>query len=108
MRTPVSTYRIQITEDFDLHEAARVLPYLHELGVDWVYLSPLLAAEAHSNHGYDVSDHGRIDAARGGVSGAVGGLGGGPPARAWACWSTSCPTTSVSPAPATTRGGGRC
>ncbi len=69
MRTPVSTYRIQITEDFDLHEAARVLPYLHDLGVDWVYLSPLLAAESHSNHGYDVSDHGRIDAARGGVSG---------------------------------------
>ncbi len=69
MRTPVSTYRIQITEDFDLHEAAGTLSYLHDLGVDWVYLSPLLAAEAHSNHGYDVSDHGRIDAARGGVSG---------------------------------------
>ena len=69
MRTPVSTYRLQITEDFDLHAAARVLPYLHDLGVDWVYLSPLLAAESHSNHGYDVSDHGRIDAARGGVSG---------------------------------------
>ncbi|PUA82927.1 malto-oligosyltrehalose synthase [Nocardioides currus] len=69
MRTPVSTYRLQITEDFDLHAAAHVLPYLHDLGVDWVYLSPLLAAEAHSNHGYDVSDHGRIDAARGGVSG---------------------------------------
>ena len=69
MRTPVSTYRLQITEDFDLHAAAHVLPYLHDLGVDWVYLSPLLAAESHSNHGYDVSDHGRIDAARGGVSG---------------------------------------
>ena len=39
-----------------------MLPYLHDLGVDWVYLSPLLAAESHSNHGYDVSDHGRIDA----------------------------------------------
>ena len=69
MRTPVSTYRLQITKDFDLHAAARLLPYLHDLGVDWVYLSPLLAAEANSNHGYDVSDHGRIDAARGGVSG---------------------------------------
>lgn len=69
MRAPVSTYRLQITEDFDLHAAAHVLPYLHDLGVDWVYLSPLLAAESHSNHGYDVSDHGRIDAARGGVSG---------------------------------------
>ncbi len=81
MRTPVSTYRLQITEDFDLHEAARVLPYLHDLGVDWVYLSPLLAAETDSNHGYDVSDHGRIDAARGGVSGLVGGVGRGAPAR---------------------------
>ena len=68
-RTPVSTYRLQINADFDLHAAARVLPYLHALGVDWVYLSPLLAAEEGSNHGYDVSDHGRIDAARGGVSG---------------------------------------
>ena len=36
MRTPVSTYRLQITEDFDLFEAARRLHYLHELGVDWV------------------------------------------------------------------------
>ncbi|WP_246210383.1 malto-oligosyltrehalose synthase [Nocardioides piscis] len=69
MRAPVSTYRLQITDDFDLHAAAHVLPYLHDLGVDWVYLSPLLAAESQSNHGYDVSDHGRIDAARGGVAG---------------------------------------
>ena len=45
MRTPRNTYRLQITEDFDLFEAARRLPYLHDLGVDWVYLSPLLAAE---------------------------------------------------------------
>ena len=29
MRTPVSTYRFQITEDFDLHEAAPLVPYLH-------------------------------------------------------------------------------
>eukprot|EP01032_Pedospumella_encystans_P006460 gene6460-7734_t len=28
----------QVTADFDLHEAARRLPYLHDLGVDWVYL----------------------------------------------------------------------
>ncbi len=69
MRTPVSTYRLQVTADFDLHAAARTLSYLHDLGVDWVYLSPLLAAESDSTHGYDVSDHGRIDAARGGLSG---------------------------------------
>ena len=44
-RTPVSTYRLQITEEFDLVAAARTVAYLHELGVDWIYLSPLLAAE---------------------------------------------------------------
>jgi len=69
LRTPASTYRLQVTEDFDLHAAARTLPYLHDLGVDWVYLSPLLAAETDSEHGYDVADHNRIDPARGGAAG---------------------------------------
>ncbi|CAI9401586.1 malto-oligosyltrehalose synthase [Nocardioides sp. T2.26MG-1] len=68
-RTPVSTYRLQITSDFDLFEAARRLPYLHALGVDWVYLSPLLAAEPGSDHGYDVVAFDRIDPARGGAEG---------------------------------------
>ncbi|HQR25993.1 MAG TPA: malto-oligosyltrehalose synthase [Nocardioides sp.] len=68
-RVPRSTYRLQITEEFDLLAAAGVLPYLHDLGVDWVYLSPILAAEADSEHGYDVADHSRIDPARGGVAG---------------------------------------
>jgi (1->4)-alpha-D-glucan 1-alpha-D-glucosylmutase len=69
MRTPVSTYRLQITAGFDLFAATRVLPYLAELGVDWVYLSPLLEAEPGSDHGYDVVAHDRIDPARGGAEG---------------------------------------
>ncbi|WP_426243101.1 malto-oligosyltrehalose synthase [Nocardioides sp. LHG3406-4] len=69
MRTPVSTYRLQVTEEFDLFAVARLLPYLHDLGVDWVYLSPLLAAEVGSQHGYDVADHDHIDPARGGAPG---------------------------------------
>ena len=69
MRVPVSTYRLQITADFDLFEAARRLPYLHDLGVDWVYLSPLLAAEPGSSHGYDVVAFDRIDPDRGGPEG---------------------------------------
>ncbi len=69
MRTPSSTYRLQITEEFDLFEAARRLPYLHALGADWVYLSPLLAAEPGSSHGYDVVAHDRIDPSRGGEEG---------------------------------------
>ncbi|WP_372728433.1 malto-oligosyltrehalose synthase [Nocardioides sp.] len=69
MRTPTSTYRLQITAEFDLVEAARRLPYLRDLGVDWVYLSPLLEAESGSSHGYDVRVHDRIDPSRGGEQG---------------------------------------
>ncbi len=69
MRTPRSTYRLQVTPDFDLYAAARVLPYLHDLGVDWVYLSPLLQATSGSSHGYDVVDPTRVDSARGGADG---------------------------------------
>ncbi|WP_238342904.1 malto-oligosyltrehalose synthase [Nocardioides cynanchi] len=69
MRSPVNTYRLQITAGFDLFAAAEVLPYLHDLGVDWVYLSPLLEAEPGSDHGYDVVAHDRVDPARGGAEG---------------------------------------
>jgi (1->4)-alpha-D-glucan 1-alpha-D-glucosylmutase len=66
---PRSTYRLQITEDFDLFEATTHLQYLHDLGVDWVYLSPLLAAEAGSTHGYDVVSFEHVDDSRGGPEG---------------------------------------
>ncbi len=69
MRVPASTYRFQVTESFDLHEVARRLEYLHDLGIDWVYLSPLLQAEPGSDHGYDVVDPTRIDTSRGGPEG---------------------------------------
>lgn len=68
-RIPTSTYRLQITKEFDLFEAARRLPYLRDLGVDWVYLSPLLAAEPGSAHGYDVVAFDHIDPDRGGPEG---------------------------------------
>lgn len=68
-RTPRSTYRLQISEDLDLFAAADLLPYLRDLGVDWVYLSPLLAAEPGSAHGYDVVAHDHVDPARGGAEG---------------------------------------
>ncbi|MFA6298700.1 MAG: alpha-amylase family glycosyl hydrolase, partial [Nocardioides sp.] len=68
-RAPHSTYRLQITADFDLFEAARRLSYLHDLGADWVYLSPILVAEPGSNHGYDVVSHETVDPTRGGPEG---------------------------------------
>jgi (1->4)-alpha-D-glucan 1-alpha-D-glucosylmutase len=68
-RTPRSTYRLQVSQDFTLFDAAGVLPYLHDLGVDWVYLSPLLASEPGSTHGYDVVAFDHVDAERGGEEG---------------------------------------
>jgi len=68
-RVPASTYRLQVSEGFDLREAAKTLTYLHDLGVDWVYLSPLLSSESGSDHGYDVADHSSIDTSRGRGSG---------------------------------------
>ncbi|TFB92469.1 malto-oligosyltrehalose synthase [Cryobacterium sp. HLT2-28] len=71
MRIPLSTYRVQITADFDLDAAAGILDYVTALGVDWLYLSPLLAAEEGSDHGYDVVDHSTVDPARGGPDGLL-------------------------------------
>jgi len=68
-RVPQSTYRFQVTPDFDLHAAAGRLSYLHDLGVDWVYLSPLLASEPGSQHGYDVVAFDHVDPERGGEEG---------------------------------------
>jgi (1->4)-alpha-D-glucan 1-alpha-D-glucosylmutase len=69
MREPTSTYRLQVNQRFTLHDAAATLPYLHDLGADWLYLSPLLKAEPGSDHGYDVVDHTLVDPARGGAEG---------------------------------------
>ncbi|MGA0568545.1 malto-oligosyltrehalose synthase [Rathayibacter sp. KR2-224] len=64
---PTSTYRLQITSEFTLGDAASLCSYLGRLGVGWVYLSPLLRAEPGSMHGYDVIDHSLIDPERGGA-----------------------------------------
>lgn len=69
MRIPSNTYRLQITSEFDLFTAAGTVGYLHALGVDWLYLSPLLTAQTGSPHGYDVADHATLDPARGGAAG---------------------------------------
>jgi (1->4)-alpha-D-glucan 1-alpha-D-glucosylmutase len=66
MTLPVSTYRLQIRKDFPLDAAALVTDYLQALGVDWVYLSPILEATTGSDHGYDVVDPSRVDPDRGG------------------------------------------
>ncbi|WP_426003589.1 malto-oligosyltrehalose synthase [Paenarthrobacter sp. NyZ202] len=69
MRTPVSTYRLQIRPSFTLQDAAELTGYLKDLGVDWVYVSPILTAEEGSDHGYDVTDPSTVDPSRGGPEG---------------------------------------
>ena len=46
-----------------------LVPQLAALGADWVYLSPILESDEGSDHGYDVTDHGTTDTARGGREG---------------------------------------
>ncbi|MFJ3034024.1 malto-oligosyltrehalose synthase [Curtobacterium pusillum] len=65
-RVPASTYRLQVTPDFDLAAATDVVDYVRDLGADWLYLSPVLQAEPGSQHGYDVVDHSHVDTERGG------------------------------------------
>lgn len=63
---PSSTYRLQLSADLTFDDARRLLPYLRDLGVGWLYLSPVLQATPGSSHGYDVVDPTRIDEDRGG------------------------------------------
>ena len=56
----LATYRLQLHAGFPLGAAQQVLPYLAELGISHVYLSPCLQAVPGSQHGYDVVDPSRI------------------------------------------------
>jgi (1->4)-alpha-D-glucan 1-alpha-D-glucosylmutase len=60
-RRPVSSYRLQFHREFTFDDAARLVPYLARLGVTECYASPYLMARPGSSHGYDVSDHRRLN-----------------------------------------------
>ncbi|WP_244881000.1 malto-oligosyltrehalose synthase [Tsukamurella pseudospumae] len=51
-----STYRLQLSPAFTFDDAAAQVPYLADLGVTHLYLSPVLEAVRGSMHGYDVVD----------------------------------------------------
>ncbi len=63
---PGATYRLQVHGGFGYDDAAERVPYLADLGVTHVYLSPILQAAPGSTHGYDVLDHTRINQEAGG------------------------------------------
>ncbi len=54
---PRATYRIQFGKDFGFDDAARIAPYLADLGISHIYASPYLLARPGSKHGYDVTNH---------------------------------------------------
>ncbi|MDO8434756.1 MAG: malto-oligosyltrehalose synthase [Candidatus Binatus sp.] len=64
-----STYRLQINKAFDFAAAAKIIPYLAELGITQLYSSPYFQAAPNSTHGYDVVDHSRANEEWGGARG---------------------------------------
>jgi (1->4)-alpha-D-glucan 1-alpha-D-glucosylmutase len=65
----IATYRLQLGPAMTFEHVRDLVPYLKELGVSHVYLSPSFQAQEGSTHGYDVIDPTRISAALGGEEG---------------------------------------
>src|SRR5437763_8428787 len=61
-RIPSSTYRLQFNRWFTFAQAREIVPYLHALGVTDAYASPYFQAGAESLHGYDITDHNKLNA----------------------------------------------
>ncbi|MDX6326543.1 MAG: (1-_4)-alpha-D-glucan 1-alpha-D-glucosylmutase, partial [Nocardioidaceae bacterium] len=70
-RDLTATYRLQVHADFGFDDAAMLVPYLADLGISHLYLSPVLQAAPGSMHGYDVVDHSRVSDDLGGEQALV-------------------------------------
>jgi (1->4)-alpha-D-glucan 1-alpha-D-glucosylmutase len=64
-----ATYRLQLGPGLTFADVGDLVPYLRELGVSHVYLSPSFAAREGSTHGYDVTDPTRMSDTLGGEAG---------------------------------------
>jgi len=64
-RIPSSTYRLQFNRQFTFAQAREIVPYLDALGISDCYASPYFQARADSQHGYDITDHNKLNAAIG-------------------------------------------
>jgi (1->4)-alpha-D-glucan 1-alpha-D-glucosylmutase len=63
-----ATYRLQLGPGLTFDDARALVPYLTDLGISHLYLSPSLQARTGSTHGYDVTDPRVISADLGGES----------------------------------------
>jgi (1->4)-alpha-D-glucan 1-alpha-D-glucosylmutase len=68
-RIPTCTYRVQFNRWFTFAQAREIVPYLHALGVSDVYASPYFQASPESMHGYDITDHNKLNPAIGSRAG---------------------------------------
>jgi len=64
-RIPSSTYRLQFNREFTFAQARAIVPYLHALGISDCYASPYFQARADSLHGYNITDHNKLNSAIG-------------------------------------------
>jgi (1->4)-alpha-D-glucan 1-alpha-D-glucosylmutase len=64
-RIPSSTYRLQFNRQFTFSHAREIVPYLDALGISDCYASPYFQARAESLHGYDITDHNKLNTAIG-------------------------------------------
>ena len=64
-----ATYRLQLTSEFGFAAACSLVPYLRDLGISHLYLSPSFQARPGSTHGYDVVDPQHLSDALGGERG---------------------------------------
>ncbi|HVW48253.1 MAG TPA: malto-oligosyltrehalose synthase, partial [Solirubrobacterales bacterium] len=64
-----ATYRLQLGPSLTFAHVRELVPYLKELGISHLYLSPSFQAREGSTHGYDVIDPTRISDALGGEEG---------------------------------------
>jgi len=60
-RIPSCTYRLQFNRWFTFAQAREIVPYLDALGVSDTYASPYFQAGVESLHGYDITDHNKIN-----------------------------------------------
>ena len=63
-----ATYRLQLGPGMRFDDVRALVPYLRDLGVSHLYLSPSLTARSGSTHGYDVVDPTTVSASLGGES----------------------------------------
>jgi (1->4)-alpha-D-glucan 1-alpha-D-glucosylmutase len=61
-----ATYRLQLGPHMRFDDVRALVPYLRDLGVSHVYLSPSLTARSGSTHGYDVVDPTTVSESLGG------------------------------------------